>query len=53
MPAPVVSDQSPCPVLVLTVMVLVVATGVWVELIAVMVTGEAWQLTAVPASLIA
>src|ERR1700722_3588554 len=52
-PPPVVNDQSPWPVLVLTLMVPVVAIGVWVGLCAVMVTGDAWQFTAVPASLIA
>ena len=40
-PPPVVSDQSPWPVLVLTVIVAVVATGDCVELSAVIVTGEA------------
>jgi hypothetical protein len=52
-PPPVVSDQSPWPVVVLTVIVSVVGTAACVALCAVMVTGEAWQLTAVPASLIA
>jgi hypothetical protein len=49
-PAPVESDQSPWPVLVLTAIVPVIATVLCVLLSAVIVTGEAWQLTAVPAS---
>ena len=47
-PLPVVRAQSPCPVLVLKVMVSVVARGAWVLVWAVTVTGCGLQLTALP-----